>query len=503
MDRLRFRTVLLICAATSFVLGGCAPNRLTTPSQPPPMVAPVDTILPTSTATLTPAATQIPTATPNLLPPFSLKPGDNYFSEDGKVSFIFSRNLAGYQAAHYSNLLDWTKAGGSKFVRLSLDSFGMGYTKDGGVDPNWAFQWDIVFSKAEANGIYILPVFSSWYDWNGGAGYSTWSSNPLNQANGGPVKNPGELFQKGSATQTLWLQWMQALIQRWQGRKNILAWEIFSEVNLASGVTEQAGVDFVDSAAAFIRAADPSDRPVTASLADTGLWPNFYRLASIDFINLHPYPPSAQLDRTIVSEVRNSLARYNRPVLIGESGLSAETPDLPGGKMTIAANALVGIRHATWAAIVSGAMNGRALWWDDGVGIYFPALGMPWMQTYATEELPAAKFVDHIDFSGFQPLQSASSAGIWGAAVGNAGSLIGWYRDANSEPPNWNLKPVISSQQVTITVPGNALHWRVDFISTKDGTTPAGTVFVTRTGQTITVPVPDFSNDIAFKAAGK
>ena len=84
----------------------------------------------------------------------------------------------------------------------------MGYMWTGAVDPNWVAQWDQVFDKAEADGIYILPVFSGWFDWNAGAGYSTWKSNPLNKVNSGPVQSPGELFQKGSATQTLWLNWM-------------------------------------------------------------------------------------------------------------------------------------------------------------------------------------------------------------------------------------------------------------------------------------------------------
>jgi hypothetical protein len=407
--------------------------------------------------------------------------------------------VAGYQQSQYDTFLDWTKAGGSKFVRIQLDSLGMGYTSTGGVDGNWATQWDQVFDKAQADGIYILPVFSGWFDWNTGTGYSTWKSNPLNQVNGGPVKLPAELFQKGSATQTMWLAWMQTLVQRWQGRKNILGWEIFSEVNLASGNTESSGIDFVNTAAALIRATDPT-RPVTASIADTGTWPNFYQKTNIDFINLHPYPPSAQLDRAIVSEVRAYLARYNRPILIGESGLSADTPDSSSGELTVAPNAPIGVEHAIWAAVVSGAMNGRALYWEDSFGIYFQNLGMPWIQKYEMEELPAVNFVNGVDFFGFKPLMSTSSSGVWGAAVGNDKSVTGWYRDATSEPPNWNLQPVISKQTVALTVPGSTSSWKVDFYNTKDGTTVLSSVSVTRQGSTLIIPLPDFQDDIAFKA---
>jgi hypothetical protein len=224
------------------------------------------------------------TATPIPFPILILKPGENYFSIDGKPGFIFSRNIAGYEQDHYNTFLDWMKTGGSKLARIQLDSLGMGYTSSGGVDENWAAQWDRVFDKAEADGIYILPVFSGWFDWNSGTGYSTWKSNPLNAANGGPVKSPAELFQKDSATQILWLQWMQTLVKRWQSRRNIPAWEIFSEVNLASGGTESTGISFVNLAASMIRASDPAHRPVTASLADDGRWPNFYRATEIDFL---------------------------------------------------------------------------------------------------------------------------------------------------------------------------------------------------------------------------
>lgn len=484
--------ILVLIILASLVLPSCAPQPMAGSGLTATAVTP-----PTDTAVPTPIAT--PTTIP--LPALTLKPGDFYFSVDGKPGFVFSRNVAGNQQAEYNTFLDWSKAGGTRFVRIQLDSFGMGCTSSGGVDPNWAAMWDQVIDRAEADGVYVLLTFTAWYDWNAGAGYSTWKSSCWNQANGGPVKDPGELFQNGSTAQTQYLEWMVTLVQRWQSHRNILGWEIFSEVNLASGNTEATAIDFVNTAAARIRAFDPSGRPVTASLADTGTWPNFYRQTKIDFVNLHPYPPSGQLDRTIVSEVRTSLALYHRPVLIGESGLSAATPDSSAGKLTVAANAARGVRHAIWAGTVSGAMNGRALWWEDGVGIYFQNLGIPWLQNYATEERPAVNFVAGVDFTGFQPLAVASSGGVWGAAVGNESSLLGWFRDAGSEPPDWTLKPVVSNQAVTITVPGRAVHWRVDFYSTQDGTTQLGSVFATRQGNTITVPLPDFQDDTAFKAS--
>ena len=233
---------------------------------------------------------------------------------------------------------------------------------------------------------------------------------------------------------------------------------------------------------------------MTLSLAgvysSSGKWNEYYNQDSLDFIEIHSY--SDTLDRDLVL-ARKYLTKYQKPVLIGECGLWS---------MIHNANAHIGIEHAIWADLVSGAMNGRALWDEDGYYIYAisnRANAMAFMQTYATMELPVAKFTNGIDFSGFQPLVSTSSPGVWGAAVGNETMMLGWYRDAGSEPPNWKLRKLISKQTVTITVPGTATEWRIDFYNTKTGTDIVSSTLVTRKGDNVTITLPDFTDDIAFK----
>jgi hypothetical protein len=151
---------------------------------------------------------------------------------------------------------------------------------------------------------------------------------------------------------------------------------------LAPGTTKSEAIDFVNNVALIIHNADSLHRPVTASLADFGHWSSFFRSESIDFLNIHPYPVSGQLDVTLITEVRSMLAKYRKPVLIGESGLSFLTPDTNPPTLTTAGRAEIGIKLAIWAAVVSGAMNGRALWWEDGVAIYFPALDLPFIRKF-------------------------------------------------------------------------------------------------------------------------
>ncbi len=477
------KEILVLTVVLSLLISGCTPvGSINPPATLPPTIA--------------------PTATPISLPKITLTKGDFYFSLDGIQQFFFSRNVAGYEPQQYLQLLDLTRNGGSRMVRIQLDSMGTGITPKGEVDMVWAQKWERVFDKAAADGLYMILTFTAWYDWNNGTpdfGYSNWKANSFNTANGGKAATPAELFKPGSSIQTMWLAWMKKLVERWQVRENIAAWEVFSEVNLATGPTQTSGIAFVEKAAALIRSADSHQRPITASLADTSGWPSFNFSNAIDFINIHPYPPSGQLDRKILTDVPSIINKYKKPVMIGESGLSALTPDSEPATLTTAVRADVGIKHAIWAGMVSGAMNGRALWWEDGVGIYFPELSWSYLNKYANADLAASRFIDKVDFKNFKPLNIQSSSAITGAVIGNEKMILGWFRDAKCEPPDWKLQPVISKQSVTISVPGSTTNWKVDFFNTKTGVDIVNSAVITRKGKTVTITLPDFTDDIAFK----
>lgn len=270
-------------------------------------------------------------------------------------------------------------------------------------------------------------------------------------------------------------------------------------MNMVPGASEPGAVAFMEEAAGAIRNADSLQRPVTASLADFGDWSDFYRSDSIAFVNLHPYPVSGQLDTYLIGAVRSMLAEYDKPVLIGESGLSFQLPDSDPPTLTTAPRAALGIEHAIWASVVSGSMNGRSLWWEDGVAVYFPTLSFSFLQSYAEAESSAASFVRGVDFSGFQPMASSATSGVLGASVGNDEMVLGWYRDATCEPPDWRLQTMISGQTVAITVVGPATDWQVDFYDTETGTHLLGSTTASRTDDKVLIPLPDFSNAIAFK----
>jgi hypothetical protein len=485
--------------AFCLALSGCTGAQAATPTS---TAALASTVMPTPTVTSTSTTTPFPTATPIPLPMLTLQPGNFYFSVDGKQSFIFSRNITGAYDTKFSDFekfLNYAQAAGDRVVRLQIDNLGLGFSRNGTVDETLARKWDHVFDMASAKGLDIIPVFGVWLWWNPDG---LWKDNPLNIVNDGPAKSLGELFKKDSDTQKLWLGFVQKLAERWQPRKNIVAWEIFSEINLVSGSSNLNALDFVEPAAAVIRGADPQKRPITVSFADVvSMWSSVNQSKAIDFQEVHPYPVDGKLDRYIVNLVGQRIRDFHKPVLIGESGLTGITPD----PFTHQPNAHYGIEHAIWASVVSGAMNGRALWDQDSYAIYWNGVSdaekLKFIQDYSQAEVPAANFVKWVDFADFLPLTVNFPAGtkVWGAAVGNEKMVIGWYRDAASEPPNWNLLPVVSKQTVTITVPGTATNWKIEFYNTKTGTDIVSSTTVTRKSNKVTITLPDFSDDIAFK----
>jgi hypothetical protein len=92
-------------------------------------------------------------------------------------------------------------------------------------------------------------------------------------------------------------------------------------------------------------------RPVNASLAGDPHWSVFEQSPDLEILQIHPY--GADLDLMLLSQVSAKLDRFQKPVLIGEAGLSAAGPESAEGAITTGAKAEAGVRHAVWAAIVS------------------------------------------------------------------------------------------------------------------------------------------------------
>ncbi len=300
-------------------------------------------------------------------PRLKLCSGENYFRMDGQPAFLLGRNAVGTTPRAYGDHFRHAAAAGERFMRIHF-TFSPPGEKAGQIDAAVLNGWDEVLDAVEEQGLAVLPVLGVWADWNDGSrleSWHRWDKNPLSAVRGGPARRPAELLDDGPCRR-LWLKRLETFVKHWSKRRAIVAWEIFSEVDLITGATEDRAVEFVERAAAVVRAADPWKRPVTASQAGINEWPKLLKSRALDFIEVHPYAGGAlagRLDETILSVVRQRLGKYRKPVLLGECGLDSRPPRCT---LDVSPRAEVGIRHAIWAAVVSGAMNGRMLWWQDG-----------------------------------------------------------------------------------------------------------------------------------------
>jgi hypothetical protein len=289
----------------------------------------------------------------------------------------------------------------------------------------------------------------------------------------------------------LWLKRLETFVKHWLNRRAIVGWEIFSELDLVTGATEDRAVEFAERAAAVIRAADPWKRPVTAS---TGIdeWPKLLKSSAFDFIEIHPYASGhfgGRLDELIISTVRERLEKYGKPVLVGESGLDAAPPR---GTLDVAPRSWIGIRHAIWASVVSGAMNGRMLWWQDGYDQFEKA---DLCRHYHEAAVPATAYVRGVDYTGYAPVSCDLPAELKGAVIGNDQVGLGWFRDARCGPPDWPMER-LSNQEVTVKAPGKS--WQVEFFDPATGKC-VGKIEMAARDQRLRVMLPTFEGSLALK----
>jgi hypothetical protein len=425
-------------------------------------------------------------------PVFELRKGERYFRVDGAPAFVLGRNPVGVSPEAFAEHFQKAAAAGERFMRIHF-AYSPAGEKAGEIHPDMLKAWDTVLDAAEKHRLAVLPVLGIWSDWNDGSHGETWHSwekNPFNATLGGPAKQPGDLLDD-TASRKLWFERLETFVKHWAPRRCIVGWEIFSEVDLITGATEDRAVEFAARAAAVVRAADPAHRPTTLSQAGVNAWPKLLGGDAVEIVQVHPYaahPFGGNLDELILDSVRERLQTYRKPVLIGECGLDWAPPR---GTLDVAPGAEVGICHAIWASAVSGAISGRMLWWQDGWDQFEKA---DVCRHYEQASAPVVAFVKGIDFTDFAPV-ACDPPGLKGALLGNDHRLIGWFRDARCVPPQWALRKVRGQE---LTLGGHTGTWQVEVVDTT-----SGRVIKTRTVEAkksrLKIPLPTFQGSIALR----
>jgi hypothetical protein len=431
------------------------------------------------------------------LPSWELRKGEFCFRVNGVPSFVCGRNPTERTIEAFERDFTVAAANGEKIVRLHLMHGIPPNGSAGKGDETWAAKWDRVFDLAERHGIAVIPVFTIWAQWNDGSQgefWHVWGDNPYNIAHGGPAPSPSDLL-RDTECRRQWLAWLGELVQRWRGRTCIVAWEPISEIDLVTGATPHTAAAFAKQAALAIRHADPRRRPVTVSHSGIVDWPEVNKSKAVDIIQTHPYGEHPKylgnLSEMIVDSVRERLRKYGKPVLVGECGLDARPP---AKTITLAERDPIGIRHALWASVVSGAMNGRMLWWEDGYDKYEHA---DIAGRYEAAAAPMARFVTGISFKDLKPADIMLSQNLKGAALASNKLILGWFRDSQCSPPDWPVRK-LTVESFTLPKAGGK-RWTLQFYDTLTGQPMGEAVPVDRQAGLVTA-LPEFSESVAVIA---
>jgi len=357
-----------------------------------------------------------------------------------------------------------------------------------------AWEMDRVIDEADRNGLYLNVVihnhgkFSTMVD-------NEWIYNPFNKKLGGYLEKPDEYFTDPRA-QKSFRQLMRYIIARWGYSTRVFAWELWSELNISGSTREfyrtPECVNWHRMATATVGEFDPNHHLITthycpdysAQNMDITALPGITH-ASVDAYHNEP--------RTLkILDLLAATAQFNnpsgKPVMITEFGGASSAQGLVHLENSL---------HAGLWASTSIPIAGTPLfwWW-----------GLVEEENYYPEYLAISRFMKGEDrrdrtLLPCNPVLSKPdipNVRVQAFSLNNGTRAQGWIYDALAfDTADSDAHPAISNLITRLENMSNGLY-RVEFWETSGGTLTKTRDVEVRAG-TLSVTVPPFSRDIAFK----
>jgi hypothetical protein len=439
--------------------------------------------------------------------------------EDGTAHVSIGENLCWYDARGTFAYDDWLtklEAHHANWIRLWMPSWAFGLewirrTPDGAVAESTlgnyagrldrAWQLDYVLEAARRRNMVVMIAIQ-----NHGAfsltANSEWADNPYNEANGGPLSRPHELYTDPAARE-LFARRLRYIVARWGYAANVI-WEFWNEVDLADAQPAEDVIEWHAAMGGLLRQLDPSDHLITTSVAlqlgGGGMlnpqWVPLWNLPEIDMTQIHLYALGtlAPVDfSTVVPLMTGGLHEATgKPVLLGEAGV-----DFRGPVETLAADPQHrGLHELIWSGLFAGGSGTGMTWWWDNVidpqdqygqldGIWRLTAGVAW---------------DHEQFDVDPAGVTVAAPGLSLRAlplIGRSTALV-WIRNANH---TWYQPDLTAVTGATLTIRDpQADRWAITWIEPQSGailsessTAPHGAV---------RLDVPTFAGEIAVRIDG-
>ena len=316
--------------------------------------------------------------------PIRVSPRNKMYLEDadGRSFFPIGQNLCMAPAREgtyfYERILPKLATNGANYVRLWQEYMIVGDPKrDPGVgngsnagfpletvvtglgkyDLECAWKLDTVSDLCDQQGIYWQICFEMTTWWNRKMPHR-WTRSRYNSANGGPVTEPIEYLTKPECRE-LAARRHRYSVARWGWCPNLVAWEMWNEVDNLDGFTSEANVAWHKDLCGRLRALDPFKHLVTSSWRDAGM----FALPEIDLVQAHQYwPIEMDAAQYTVQDSDHLMRPFGKPFFFGEQGMNDHFELDPDGKE---------FHDALWASSLCGAAGAGLYWhWNAHIEKY-------------------------------------------------------------------------------------------------------------------------------------
>ncbi|NBV21662.1 MAG: DUF5060 domain-containing protein [Proteobacteria bacterium] len=446
--------------------------------------------------------------------PVRVSPRNPMYLEDagGRAFFPLGQNLCMSPDREgtyfYERMLPKLAANGANYVRLWQEYMVQGDLKKepspgngsnagfpletvmtgiGRYDLESAWKLDTVSDLCDRHGVKWQLTFEMVVWWNRKMPHR-WKRNRYNAENGGPVVEPVDYLTKPECRE-LAARRHRYSVARWGWSPNLVAWEMWNEVDNLDGFTTEANVAWHQDLCRRLRAVDPFKHLVTSSWRDAPM----FALPELDFVQAHQYwPIEIDAAQYTVQDSDHLMRPFGKPFFFGEQGMNERFELDPEGKV---------FHDALWSSALSGAAGAGMHWhWNTYLEKY---------DLYKHYQ-PLAKFLRVANWpaSNWKPMKITRPSlpvnlNVYGLAAPDR-ALV-WVHDPLAfrvikGQPERGPAQSEASLNVAGLEPGN---YKIDFISTTTGeivgTDSQPVKPMRHFGYGIELKLPKFWGDIAVR----
>jgi hypothetical protein len=346
---------------------------------------------------------------------------------------------------------------------------------------------DLVVQDAQRNGVFL--IFTVWDHPQLRGRDHAWGAGQWDSNNGfRRLGNVDSFFTSDEAW--AWQEnFYRYLIARWGYSPAIGMWQTVSEIN---GTNSYAHTDSWHAKVnAYFVENDPYRHPTTASMSGDVNWPAGHRAMDAPQVHVYALENDAVKSAQIIAGWTTTMwNQADKPNWIGEFGVTGNVfyPEL--------------FHNSIWAALASGAALTPAEW--NGAGAW----------GRLTPEMSAAigrlaRFVAEIPLAQLNPSAvqiGSSDAQVRGWGVAGADGGLFWVQDFSMEGQSIQAvrQSAIVRRGVQVELQGAASGtYTVYPYDTWQGAYLDAFDVDCAEGQTCTIPLPDFTADMAFKMERK